>query len=261
MEAPPPYTFSTSTATNPAPSSTGDDPVILTPTESISSALPPYEPSTLPSQTSTTNFTPSPSTLHRQIISELPSAAAYFEERQSSLQSYDEILTHCMVITPSSTPETIAFPPHGWLNRDVNYQDFATFLNYLLPHQVASPDGPTSEKQHGSNEKCEALQPVSDPERQAEIAAVVAEWNEGFFNPRGLRVEALSPTAPPHYSVPNAGAASHTAADPNRLRTNEASMGNQGENATANQGSWFGVGALRQVMRFAEAARRNSEQL
>ncbi|KAI9701566.1 MAG: hypothetical protein M1836_001622 [Candelina mexicana] len=282
MEAPPPYTSSTWTATNSAPSSNGDDPVILTPTESISSALPPYEPSTLPSQTSTTNFTPSPSTLspaiytpltspdtyaqpcspfHRQMITELSSAAAYFEERQSSLQSYDEILTHIMVITPSSTPETIAFPPHGWLNRDVNYQDFATFLNYLLPHQIASPASPTSEKQHGSNEKCEALQPISDPERQANIAAVVAEWNEGFFNPRGLRVEAFSPTAPPRYSVPNDGAASHTAAGPSRFRTNEASMGNQDENATASQGSWFGVGALRQVMRFAEAARRNSEQL
>ena len=285
-EAPPPYTASASTPTTSAPASNGDDQAILTPTESISSALPSYEASTVPSHAVTTNFTHSPSSLsptnysplifpnnHGQPSSAFPgqestpfsSAAAYFEERQPTLQPYDEVLTHHMVITPSSTPESIPFPPHAWLSRDIKYQDFATFLNYLLPHHLANPSTLADKKEQGPTKKPEVQEPVPDTERQAIIDAVVAEWNEGFFTPRGLRIETLSPVTPPGSSDQGERAINDNAAEPSQssscLSSEEEPSSRRDENATECQTSWLGLGPLRQVIRFAEAARRNGEQM
>ncbi len=284
-EAPPPYTPSASTPATSAPSSNGDDQAILTPTESISSALPSYEASTVPGHAVTTNFTHSPSSLSPANYSPLifpnthtvptspflsehgttfSSAAAYFEERQPTLQPYDEVLTHHMVITASSTPETIPFPPHAWLSRDIKYQDFATFLNYLLPHHLANPSTFADKKEQGPTKKPEVQGPIPGTEQQAIIDVVVAEWNEGFFNPRGVRIETLSPVTPPGSSDQGERAINDNAAEPSqsssRLSSEEEPSSRRDENATECQTSWLGLGSLRQVIRFAEAARRNGEQ-
>ncbi|MCJ1425010.1 hypothetical protein MMC29_002898 [Sticta canariensis] len=114
------------------------------------------------------------------------SAAAYFEERPCTLQCPSFVLEHHVVFPPDATPETLGFPQpeERYRARDVQTMDWYTFVNYLLPaHNPAS-----REKRGSSPERKDSHIAVDTSERYARIEAVVAEWNEGFFGLRGIRI-------------------------------------------------------------------------
>ncbi|KAI9849270.1 MAG: hypothetical protein M1837_004729 [Sclerophora amabilis] len=156
------------------------------------------------------------------------SSMPYLETRPLTVRRPSNTCTHHMTLFPSSRPDDLTFPEpeHLWLARDVTQIDWMTFLNYLLPHhhadanaQIAdrklrqeleavdsrsssgdnSPQQSTSELRSAQIEELRGLQESDekrqlssanfDADRRQRIGAVVAEWNEVFFLPRGLKVE------------------------------------------------------------------------
>lgn len=110
------------------------------------------------------------------------SAAAYFDERPSTVQTPSDILEHRITVPAGATRESLYFP-HPELKyqeRDVRVADWYTFVNYLIPDQTESPTEPLTEKAKSADADAD--------ERDERIEAVVAEWNEGFFGPRGVRI-------------------------------------------------------------------------
>lgn len=149
---------------------------------------PPYSPSNSSSPTDSFSTHPVRLSLRGGYIrptlstdsSTFTSAAAYFEERPCTLRSPSEILEHQITVPADATRESLysSYPERKLQDRDVRLADWYTFLNFLVPDQ---PD-PLVE-----NEK--KLDPNEDlDERYEGIEAVVAEWNEGFFGPRGVRI-------------------------------------------------------------------------
>ncbi len=163
---------------------------------------PPYTPQSLSSGTSfsttiTLAFRPSlrggyirPGSSFNQI--ELASAAAYFEERAYTLQHPSYILEHRVVVPPDVSRESLHYPQpeEQYQERDVSVADWQTFVNFLLPARAES----SAEKDNAGE----------DPDERFErIDAVAAEWNEGFFGPRGIRIlwDIQSIEAPEYSSV------------------------------------------------------------
>lgn len=151
---------------------------------------PPYTPSSPSSPTDSLSPPPVPLSLRGGYIrptispnaSNFTSAAAYFEERPCSLRSPNEILECSIIVPADATRESLysSHPERKYQDRDVRVADWYTFVNFLIPDQP----GPLTEK-----EKEKKLDPNEDSdERYERIEAVVAEWNEGFFGPRGLRI-------------------------------------------------------------------------
>lgn len=142
------------------------------------------------------------------------SAAGYFEERQSTIQQPEFVLRHSLNLFPGITRNDLPFPQpeDRYRARDVSEVDWYTFMNYLLP--LAHEE--INKAKHSATEES------AEEER---YAAVVAEWNEGFFGQRGiwLRYEpaslpsasraippqSMSYGAPPSYSHTQLGGASH----------------------------------------------------
>lgn len=139
------------------------------------------------------------------------SAAGFFEERPPppvSVPAGDEqreILRHHMTIYPRSQAKDFPRRPRCW-NRaraqadgtnepnneiDITQQDWDTFLSFLFPPHL----GPAASSAHLprrlraeiARDRKDRPQ-ETDEEREARIAAVIAEWNQGFFLPRGTCV-------------------------------------------------------------------------
>ncbi|KAL6415385.1 hypothetical protein AUP68_01940 [Ilyonectria robusta] len=64
-----------------------------------------------------------------------PSAAYYFDGRPALAASprLSEPLVHRVVVQPGSKPDDLPYPA-DWANRDITAQDWATFVNFLIPH-------------------------------------------------------------------------------------------------------------------------------
>lgn len=122
------------------------------------------------------------------------SAAAYFEERPCTVQISSDILEHHITVPAGATRESLYFPhpERKYQERDIRVADWYTFVNYLIPDQTESQTEPLTEKAKSADE---------DPEKRDErIEAVVAEWNEGFFGPRGVLILCdLRPLEAPAY--------------------------------------------------------------
>ncbi|KAK1970307.1 hypothetical protein LY78DRAFT_271887 [Colletotrichum sublineola] len=155
-------------------------------------------------------------------------AAAYFESRPApAFSPWDQQLVHLLAVTPSSTPDDVPFPP-SWAARDITQQDWATFTNCLIPHHTVarneavinrklqaeeeavaaaashggsganSPGGPRSISSSHASAQLDRIRPDPDTDpgaavaasglRREDVEAVVAQWNEGFFRPRGVIV-------------------------------------------------------------------------
>jgi len=143
------------------------------------------------------------------------SAARYFEERQSTIQRPDFVLRHSLNLFPGITRSDLPFPQpeNRYRARDVSDVDWHTFTNYLVP--IAYED--TNKATHSATKE--------SAEQQERYTAVVAEWNEGFFGHRGiclhyepaslpsssraLPLRSIPSDAPPIYSHPQHGGASH----------------------------------------------------
>ena len=145
------------------------------------------------------------------------SAAPYFELRAPAPARPGDVIYHHISIGPDAGPDNLPFPHpvERWTDREVDDQDWMTFLNHLFPPHGAEKDskgGPEVEADTGlgmgglrlsKSRSRDQSRPLlgnrpgpssggQDREeerlRQVRIEAVAAQWNEGFFGPRGLEV-------------------------------------------------------------------------
>lgn len=98
------------------------------------------------------------------------SAAAYFASRPSRSS---QVYTHLVQIRPNTRRGELVYPAE-WAssNHDVSADDWNTFVGYLLPEATGG----------GMDEKRLSEQRIRD------IDGVVREWNQGFFEPRGVLI-------------------------------------------------------------------------
>ena len=119
----------------------------------------------------------------------LSAAVVYFQERPFTRPLPNPLIVHYPHITPFTTREDLPPPVsfNEWLARDVNFQDWATFTNFLISELDVHPDDKDAENR-------KPLAPEEVQARHGKIEDVVAEWNEGFFGPRGIKIS-------PHYNM------------------------------------------------------------
>ncbi|KFY31041.1 hypothetical protein V493_01453 [Pseudogymnoascus sp. VKM F-4281 (FW-2241)] len=183
------------------------------------------------SQASTNNsviYTPAESVNDDSYTS---AARLYFDSRPHPRKVPRRPISHEIVVGPMSTPDDLPYIPE-FADLDITTQDWATFINYVIPHHIDQSNGlVASEKMkaevldrrmHGLTLSTEgaldlsavdaqlnSLQPskvdLSGPPEE-DVMAVVLEWNTGFFGPRGVRIianvsEPDPPALPPRNTV------------------------------------------------------------
>lgn len=153
------------------------------------------------------------------------SATAYFESRPAHMRSSPIPKIYTITITSTTKPEDIPFPSPAeeWKSKDVTEQDWVTFLNYLFPDHAASVNSEvfdrklkaelidermhrltlgTEDRSRTNLSQVEAqLEPLRQTPQAAEqlterlnkIDAMITEWNNGFFEPRGYQLRFLEP--------------------------------------------------------------------
>lgn len=180
-------------------------------------------PNVSPMSTSSQIPRPNEATSNDLYASGFVSALPYFELRSySQRQRPVDTYYHHMILDTHSQPDQLPFPEPSerWLSRGIDDQDWATFLNHLFPAYGSSHPANTateleadaeldirgldlqSEKslsaetrplmENYSSSSSSALPSrnvgtVNDERlRRLRIDTVTAQWNEGFFEPRGL---------------------------------------------------------------------------
>ncbi|KAI9750541.1 MAG: hypothetical protein M4579_006431 [Chaenotheca gracillima] len=150
-----------------------------------------------------------------------PSCLPYFESRTSPLALPNDVYIHPIILSRDTQPDNLPFPEpkHVWIARDVTHTDWMTFLNYLLPHHLNAANNQVADRKlrqeaeyqaqldsngpHTGTQAANDLQSAQiqhlrdsrarssplDHQQQSAMEAVVAEWNEGFFGPRGLKID------------------------------------------------------------------------
>lgn len=176
-------------------------------------------PVSLPSQNPDLNETTSDDLYASGFVSALP----YFELRSYNQQQRPiDTYYHHMILDTNTQPDQLPFPQPNdrWLSRGVDNQDWATFLNHLFPNygsnrrantateleadagldmqglslenekSLRAETRPLMENYSSSSSSAPASRSVgtvSDERlRRLRVNAVTAQWNEGFFEPRGL---------------------------------------------------------------------------
>ena len=137
----------------------------------------------------------------------LLSAATYFESRYEPdlhrAGAYLDSVEYTLSFNAKTTRDDLAFPLpiEASVARNVTNLDWSTFVNFLFPMHDEFRNGKT--------------RPEKDPERLSfvgqdisasrdRILAVIAEWNENFFNPRRIQINAdfsPLPAYPSHRST------------------------------------------------------------
>lgn len=143
------------------------------------------------------------------------SAATYFAIRPPHTFSISPPEVIKLSLSGTTQPRDIPYPDSLRM-KDVNIQDWNTFVNYLLPDHVATSNASVAERKlqaemvdermanlrvqdrEDARSQVDAqLSPLRESAsqnsgigaREAEIEATVFEWNEGFFKPRGVEVK------------------------------------------------------------------------
>ncbi|XWX01471.1 hypothetical protein V2A60_009499 [Cordyceps javanica] len=142
-----------------------------------------------------------------------PGADLYFETRPPPPPDVipPSTLVHALQLDAPSLPDDFPFPS-DWEKRDVNAQDWATFINFLLPDHTTRGNDVVLERKLRAEAESEAGDSVSsgrsqqaelqrhllrtagpealrdEAQRRANALATVHEWNAGFFGPRGITV-------------------------------------------------------------------------
>ncbi|KAF4334431.1 hypothetical protein FBEOM_11742 [Fusarium beomiforme] len=189
------------------PAAPGDDTVSHM--SSTSTTEPIFTPPLTPRTESNANATTT--TTHEIPLS--PSVALYFETRPvPTSASQWEPQTHSIAVKPNSVPEDIPYPENWATSYDITPQDWATFVNFLLPdHDSVRNEAILGEKgksEDGSDVKSsigdgsvKSERHTSDPNelrrKRAEVEAIVQQWNSGFFAPRNVVVR-LQPEEQSH---------------------------------------------------------------
>lgn len=148
------------------------------------------------------------------------SAAAYFESRPAPAMAWTSVLVRTLMITAITSHNDLPYDPE-WQMRGVTPTDWTTFLNFLIPDYISRVNNNVAEQKLQAEQVDERLEHLtlgsvgsrrtdtSQAEAQlsplrkqefsneasflANVAAVVTEWNEGFFGPRGIEVRYLEP--------------------------------------------------------------------
>lgn len=131
------------------------------------------------------------------------SAQVYFDARAPA----DHLRASAPIvhtISVSDDPCPADFPLPAWAaSRDVNPQDWRTFINYLIPdyadkanisiidRKSREGDGPSASAAPRDAPRLDDLKSSS----QRRLADTVREWNGGFFGPRGVSIRLLEETS------------------------------------------------------------------
>ncbi|GAD96658.1 conserved hypothetical protein [Paecilomyces variotii No. 5] len=122
------------------------------------------------------------------------SAIGFFEERPPpAFQEDGNILQHHLTIYPKTQAKDFPRRPRCWNARadKIAQQDWDTFLNFLFPPHLApaATSGLLSPRLRAEIQRDRKDRPQeTDDERRLRIAAVISEWNQGFFWPRGAQI-------------------------------------------------------------------------
>lgn len=123
------------------------------------------------------------------------SAAGYFADRgfPSDNNEKRDTLVHHMTIYARSQCKDFPRRPRCWRARagDISQHDWDTFLNFLFPSSLgpAALSSRLHRRVRAEIERDRKDRPQeTDDERCARLDAVITEWNDYFFNPRGTYV-------------------------------------------------------------------------
>ena len=123
----------------------------------------------------------------------LLSAATYFESRDEPdlhrAGAYLDLVVYNLSFNAETTRDDLAFPLpiETSFARNVTSLDWSTFVNFLFPMHDEVRNGkirPEKDPQRLS------FVGQDTPARRDRILAVIAEWNENFFNPRRIQINA-----------------------------------------------------------------------
>lgn len=173
------------------------------------------------SSRSTTIYTPpeTPRESHHNFSSSddhhtVASAHSYFESRPTlNTRASGHNLVISLAIAEDASPDDFPYP--GWASaHDTTEQDWQTFLNYLLPDHASRANSQILERklraekdaQSSTTEKSvaeaqlEQIKSSSDSPSQPlrDIDAMIHEWNDGFFGPRGVTIQRAQTPASQH---------------------------------------------------------------
>ncbi|UKZ65736.1 uncharacterized protein TrAtP1_006929 [Trichoderma atroviride] len=153
-------------------------------------------------------------------------ASLYFERRPVPQPNATarEPLVHAIEVNDASRPDDFPYQ-NDWAARDISALDWSTFVNFLLPDhstrqneailhrklrdEMQSNSGSTNdttsqvEAQLGRNADAGTTPSPDAVQRRRNVEATVLQWNDGFFNPRGIQVN-LEPRRAPSTQMPGA---------------------------------------------------------
>ncbi|MCJ1485247.1 hypothetical protein MMC06_005421 [Schaereria dolodes] len=175
------------------------------------------------------------------------SAAAYLQERPFVLPLPHPEIIRRQEITATTTRDDMQLPIDDLLlARDVTEQDWATFTNYVIAELDANIEEKILENRYMAEEQFQ--------ECRHKIEGIFAEWNEGFFRPRNMRISPTfsfqpsgkSPSPVPSYrtTTDHAGSSASpgtidSAANPNDFTNAHLSMHRLGPMTPGRHGAYF----------------------
>ncbi|KAI2779774.1 hypothetical protein F4815DRAFT_472134 [Daldinia loculata] len=141
----------------------------------------------------------------------IASAHSYFESRPALRGATGKTFVISLAITEDASPDDFPYP--GWAREhDTTEQDWQTFLNYLLPDHASRANSNVIERKlQAEDEKQSSNTNRSIAEAQLgqiklstnlatqsshDVDAMIREWNDGFFGPRGVTIERATPQPP-----------------------------------------------------------------
>ena len=133
----------------------------------------------------------------------LSPATTYFENRDHPdvrrAGAYLDLLEHTIHFNAETTQDDLVFPlPIDSVARDVTMLDWSTFVNFLSPvHDEVSNEKPRP----GKDPQRLSFVEEDTPARRDRLLAVIAEWNENFFLPRQIHINADFSTLPSYPSL------------------------------------------------------------
>ncbi|KAI1808049.1 hypothetical protein F4811DRAFT_332622 [Daldinia bambusicola] len=138
----------------------------------------------------------------------IASAHSYFESRPTLRDATGQNFVISLAITENASPGDFPYP--DWARgHDTTEQDWQTFLNYLFPDHASRANSHVVERKlQAEDEKSSSTTERSIAEAQLgqiksstnlaaqslhDLDAVIREWNDGFFGPRGVTIERATP--------------------------------------------------------------------
>jgi hypothetical protein len=167
-----------------------------------------------------TIYTPPGSTHQNQVHEEdldhvsSSSATAYFDLRPAYNQHTGPIEIYRLAVSHNTDPEDLLYP-EALLAKDITEQDWKTFINHLLPDHTAGVNNDVADRKlraeleddishlslgHDNRSRSDIseaeaqLGPLRSPRiprAMDRVEATISEWNDGFFNPRGIQISTI----------------------------------------------------------------------